>query len=196
MTYVNLFITIYNKKIDSIKNEFKEKIKNIHRYKYLDEVYTALDKEEFYVSHPKNNFYSRKYDYYENMINNYKKPKIIPINITSPIITNYKIIDSCEKFKHKKKNKIINTAIKIKKRNKLDKYKNYFNLKIRDKKDQSIKVRKKRIYKIKKYLEYSWEKNRPNNNKKILEQLRLDKKYKNKKLDIIIYIYQKIKKLI
>ena len=167
------------------KNEFKEKIKNVHRIKYLEEVYTRADNEEFKVLPPKNNFNQGKYNYYINLINNHNKPKIIQKEVSPPI--NYKLIDSCKKLKKKKKNKIINTAIKIWKKNKLDKYKKYFKLKIRDKKNRSVKLRDKRRYKIEKYWEYSWEKNRPNNNKEILEKLRLEKKNKNKKLDKIIF---------
>ena len=165
------------------KNEFKEKIKNVHRIKYLEEVYTRADNEEFKVLPPKNNFNQGKYNYYINLINNHNKPKIIQKEISIPI--NYKLIDSSKKIKKKKKNNIINTAIKIWKKNKLDKYKKYFKLKIPDKKKRSVKVRDKKLYKTKKYLEYSWEKNRPNNNKEILERLRLDKKNKNNKLNII-----------
>ena len=115
------------------KNEFKEKIKNVHRIKYLEEVYTRADNEEFKVLPPKNNFNSGKYNYYINLINKNNKPKIIQKEVSAPI--KYKLIDSCKKLKKKKNNKIINTAIKIWKKNNLDKYKKYFKLKIRDKKN-------------------------------------------------------------
>ena len=167
--------------MESKSEEFKEKIKNQIRYKYIeDDNYFQLEGELFKVTYPRNIIYSTRYDYYENIINNHNTP---PINVDT---SKYKIIDSCEKYKKKKKNIIINTAINIKKINKFDKYKNCFNLKIKEKRKYSLKVIDKRIYKRQKYLEYSWEKNRRNNNKEILEELRLDKKYKNKKLDIII----------
>lgn len=167
--------------MESESEEFKEKIKNQIRYKYIeDDNYFQLEGELFKVTYPRNIIYSTRNDYYENIINNHNSS---PINVDT---SKYKILDSCEKFKKKKKNIIINTAINIKKINKFDRFKNCFNLKIKEKRKYSLKVRDKRIYKRKKYLEYSWEKNRRNNNKEILEQLRLDKKYKNKKLDIFI----------
>ena len=167
--------------MESKSEEFKEKIRNQIRYKYIeDDNYFQLEGELFKVTYPRNIIYSTRYDYYENIINNHNTP---PINVDT---SKYKILDSCEKYKKKKKNIIINTAINIKKINKFDRFKNCFNLKIKEKRKYSLKVRDKRIYKRKKYLEYSWEKNRRNNNKEILEQLRLDKKYKNKKLDIFI----------